>query len=198
MIRRFLSFSLIVAGSFLFFVIFFLTAKSLLPVLPDMTLFRQIEFDFHVGVHAIPFFDVFFFAAGLFIFCYGIVVLIDVTEYNSSAIDPITRVTRVLLTQSYYADARHPMSGALMLVEIGLFISVRSLYGLVFIAAAVFVQALFCIIEERFLLKKLFGAEYEEYRKKVRSFVMTLPMKVIVSVVLIAVLAGIYFMGPRR
>ncbi len=197
-IVSFFGFCAILAGAFAFFVIFFLTAKSLLPVLPDMTLFRQIEFDFLVGNYSIPFFDVIFFFLGLFVFCIGVITLVRVTEYNSSAIDNVSRKSPVLLTDHYYAQARHPMSGALMVLEIGLFVSVRTLYALICIAVIILIQALSCFLEEKLGLEKEFAEHYSEYRKKVRSVFFSLPLKIIVVTVMGVVLAGLYFMTPQR
>ena len=197
-IASFFSLVGILFGSFVFFVVFFLTAKSLLPVLPDMTLFRQIEFDVLAGNYSIPFFDVIFFAIGLLVFCIGVVSLVRVTEYNSSAINTVTRKSHALLTDHFYAEARHPMSGALMVLEIGLFISVRTLYALICIAIIVLIQTLSCFLEEKFVLEKEFGADYIEYKKKVRSVFFSLPLRIIAVTVLGIVLAGLYLMSPQR
>lgn len=194
LIGRFFKTAAVLTGGFVFFVIFFLTAKSLLPVLPDMTLFRQIEFDLIAGRYSIPFFDIVFFFMGLFVFCYGLLVLVDVTSFNSSALDACSGNNRVLLSESHYAKSRHPMSGAIMLAQLGLFVSVRTLYMLVFVVLIMLVQAINCCIEEKFVLERLFGVDYHEYRKKVRAAFFSMPMRVIVIVVLAVVIAGLYFM----
>ena len=111
---------------------------------------------------------------GLFLFLVGAAVLFDCiirfAVQGEGTLSPVDR-TKKLVVSGLYGYSRNPMYWGVMLVLIGeaLFFESGGLWiYLLFIFAAF---TLFILLVEEPRLKKDFGEQYNEYRKKVRRWI---------------------------
>lgn len=183
---KFLNSILTLLGAVVFYFVFYTLLKSVLPVLPDLNLFRQLDLTFVVKGYRIPAFDMIFFSFGLWVFCHGVLRLASLSEKDHSSKDD--------LDAGEFGKIRHPVYGAFMTIELGLFVSLRTVYSLCFMAVLIVFQIVASYIEDNYVLKKKFGDSYDEYCNSVKRRFFT---PVIIFYYLIAALltfAGIYFM----
>lgn len=176
------------------YILLFWLLNLILDCLPDQELWGKIDFEISPLSFSLNFFSFISFIIGLIIFCYGVLRLSGISEQNHKARDSKTRKPVKLLTEGYYGEVRHPMYGTFMLIQLGLFLSLRSLLATIVIALFIITQYANGIFEEKRELAKIFGEEYELYRRKVKSKYLTGLMKIIFGLAGILTIPGIIFM----
>lgn len=180
---------LVLIGTVVFYFVFFMLVRSVLPALPDMTLWRLADFPFQIEGYPIPLFDSIFFAFGLVVFAHGVFRMLGAWHdtYLFEEADGE-------FGTGLYEKVRHPMYGSFMIVELGLFLSLRSLYGVAVIAVLYLFHVLNALFEEQFVLKKKFNERYAEYRHKVKAMFFSRAMTVYLLLALVLISGGIYLM----
>lgn len=138
--------------------------------------------------------DIVYFALGLLFFVHGMLGLTAISRQNHSVRDDDTRLPKALLTDGYYSKVRHPMYGTFMLIIAGLLFPLRSLIALGIAALMIFLQSLNGIMEEKNQLSKIFGEEYEDYKRRVRGRYLTGVMKAYFGAAVLLSAAGLFFM----
>jgi protein-S-isoprenylcysteine O-methyltransferase Ste14 len=154
-----------------FYVIMYLLLKELLDFIPVSKLYLWNNFDplFKILDFKFTIMDIVYFIFGLIVINHGVVNLIYITEKNHTAQDMKIRKPIKLLTTGFYSKARHPMYGTFIMISLGTFFSIRSLWGALIVLLVIIIQTLNAVIEEKTVLTKTFGKEYEEYKKKVKN-----------------------------
>lgn len=186
--------SIVVIGVVTFAILNYLF-RGILNYLPDPVLWGKFDYTISVLSYSLNLFSVINFVLGLIIFCYGICRLYGINKQNHEARDHKTRKPTKLLTEGYYSEVRHPMYGAFVLIQLGLLFSLRSLFATIIIVLVIVGQFANGIFEEKRELVKIFGDEYEAYRKKVRARFITEPMKIIFTLAGVSTVFGIMFIG---
>lgn len=184
---RFINSIFTVFGAVIFYFVFYTLLKSVLPILPDLTLYRQLDLTFDIYNYSVPMFDMLFFTFGLWVFCHGVIRLASLSEKGHlSSLDD--------LNDGEFGKIRHPLYGAFMIIELGLFISLRTLYGLIFLMALIFFQIIASYVEDTYVLKKRFGERYEEYCTLVKRRFFTTPMLFYYICAVVLIGGGVYYM----
>lgn len=178
---KFFHFLLVLLGSIAFFFIFYITARTVLPVLPEFTLWEGADFIIEIAGLKFPFFDLLFFATGMLVFCHGVLYLVYVTNYPDSLYSILSRGSLDDI-EGPYSSIRHPMYTAFIMIELGLFSSLRSLYPVAFIVLLWLLQLGAALIEEYFVLKKRFPEMYAQYTASVNRRVFT-PSLIVYSLI---------------
>ncbi len=155
-------------GAVVFYFIFYIIARTVLPVLPVYNLWEGADFIIQIGGHNFPFFDLLFFTAGLLVFCHGSVYLVYVNNYPDSLYDILSK-NSMEQVRGPYSKVRHPMYTSFIMIELGLFFSLRSLYPVLFFILLWIIQLTAMFIEENYSLKKKYPDIYKEYTAAVRS-----------------------------
>jgi protein-S-isoprenylcysteine O-methyltransferase Ste14 len=128
---------------------------------------------------------------GLAIFVPSFYVVVDIVRVNQRAQggknEPL-----YLLTDGYYANVRHPMTGGFILVVFGFFISLGSLVGLVMIVFFCLFFHVATLYEEQKWLLPRFGDEYRSYMRAVpRRYLSWKRQGMLVAVFLIALVGAL-------
>lgn len=98
------------------------------------------------------------------------------------------------LDNGEFGKIRHPMFGTFMIIELGLFLSLCSLYGVLLLVVIMFFQITMSIYEDQFVLKQKFHKRYDEYRAAVKRRFFTPLMSIYFLLAVIFVGGGIYYM----
>ncbi|MDD3920491.1 MAG: methyltransferase [Eubacteriales bacterium] len=149
------------------YVVLYFALQYLLTDLPDIRPWSGAAVLFSYAAIAFTKVDLAYVAFGIGIFAYAAVRLAKITEENHAAMEKDGVTPKKLLTDGCYTRVRHPMYGALILLQAGMLLSLRSLDGLVL---AVLLGALFYwngAREEKQKLIPRFGAAYEAYIRAV-------------------------------
>ncbi|MFW6365586.1 MAG: methyltransferase family protein [Spirochaetota bacterium] len=184
---RLLHYLLVLPGALFFYVIFYVTARTVLPVLPPLPLWESAEFTVDLAGYTVQFFDLVFFAAGAVIFCHGVLYLAYVSSYPDSLYRMMAD-NRTDPARGPYRTVRHPLYSAFMMIELGIFSSLKSVYALLFIAFLFTVQTLSAFFEEQYLLKKRYRDRYTAYTTRVYRRFFT-PFLVVYTLIM-ALLSG--------
>ncbi|EOD00827.1 methyltransferase family protein [Caldisalinibacter kiritimatiensis] len=185
---------IIVFSSLIFFSLFYWGIKHLQNFLPDLTLWRTVNLYVDIVPYRINIFDIIHYSFGLMFFITAILNLLEIYEQSYSENNNQSNEIPKLMTTGHYGRVRHPMYGTLMLMWLGLFFSLRSLYGASVFMLIVIVQVINGIVEEKTLLARVYGKEYEEYKKRVKTRFLTEIMKLYFSIASIIIVFGIVFM----
>ncbi len=111
---------------------------------------------------------------GLPMFILGISISICATAYfiTDGLGLPISGLSpKKLVKCGPYSFLRHPVYSGFILFTLGLTILKRSIWGLILSIVLSISIVLYAVIFEERKLMKIYGVEYEEYRKKVGSFI---------------------------
>jgi protein-S-isoprenylcysteine O-methyltransferase Ste14 len=103
-----------------------------------------------------------------------VLVVTSMLEFRraSTTIDPFRpEEASSLVDSGVFGFSRNPMYISLLLVLIGWFIWLGSLYNLAVLALFVSYITVFQIKPEEAAMKSLFGEEYDQYRSKVRRWI---------------------------
>lgn len=160
---------IIVILTSIIYVIMYWVLRNVLQVIPDLYVWNNFELLLDIQRIELAFIDFVYFILGFIFINHGAVNLINIIEENHAAQDMKIRKPKELLTTGSYAKARHPMYGTFIIINLGVFFSTRSLWGIVIVFTVLVIQMLNSIIEEKTVLRKTFGKDYEQYKKKTKN-----------------------------
>jgi protein-S-isoprenylcysteine O-methyltransferase Ste14 len=164
---KILQYLFVFLGSLIFFFIFYVIARTVSGVLPEILVLLDADFMIEILGLNFPFFDLFYVLFGLLIFTHGSLYLVHVHSFPDS-------LYQLIESDGQYADkgpykkVRHPMYSSFIMIELGLFISLRSVYAIIFIILLWIIQSFAAIIEEEYALKKKYRDAFYAYASKVR------------------------------
>jgi len=137
--------------------------------IPDLYAWRHMHTWITMGRVSFIKADIFYYAAGLVITCYASFQLDRITVQNHSVKRDNNKTPERILNEGYYAKKRHPMYGTFLLFYIGLFLSFRSLDGMLLAFLMIGFQYLNAVLEEKRILKSELKDEYQKYKEEVRG-----------------------------
>lgn len=112
--------------------------------------------------------DCIYFMFGFLIYIYGSIRFIGINRQNHSVRNDENKPAQ-LLTSGYYARLRHPMYGAFIIRFAAVFLSLRSLTGLILAVSFSVLQYWNGFREENKHLIPSFGNEYKQYKENVKG-----------------------------
>ena len=129
---------------------------------------------------------------GLTIFWISFYQCIEIVKINNKAHETKSQPT-ILLEDGYYGAVRHPMTTRFLFIIFSFFFMMGSLLGIPFIFLFAFIFVLITFYEEKKILIPTFGNKYKEYMKRVKRRFFTIPMKLILSILVIFIVLGAIF-----
>ncbi len=167
----------------------------ILSILPDKKLWSSLSNFYKINIfnHVYDSFDIIYLILGFPLFVYGGYNLVQISKMISKAHDRKTRTPIKLLKDKYYRKVRHPMYAMFMFINLGLFFSLRSTFGIFIPFIMIPSFAFNGWMEEKKILIPKFEDEYKEYAKKVRSRYFTKVTGGYVTLLLILSVLGLIF-----
>jgi protein-S-isoprenylcysteine O-methyltransferase Ste14 len=184
-----LGFLSMVIYTFIFFIM-----RTGLKFIPGLFLWSDQNSILNILGVELCFIDMIYFILGMTITTHGFINLFLITKENHKAQNMKTRKPEKLISTGFYSKARHPMYGTFMIINLGLFFSSRSLWGIFIIIIFFAIQYVSTNYEEKNELIKIFGDEYREYKKAVRNKFFTPAYKVYLVISFIITISGIIFL----
>ncbi|MBO8166666.1 MAG: isoprenylcysteine carboxylmethyltransferase family protein [Kosmotoga sp.] len=187
---------LIIAVGSILYVITYLLLRTGLNYLPALYLWKNANPI--LNIHGLEFSiaDIFYFVFGSIVTVHGLINLFSITEENHSAQNMITRKTEKLITTGFYSKVRHPMYGTFVIIYLGMFLSIRSLWGVFIVLIIGIIQFFNTKLEEKRLIKT-FGEEYRKYIQKVKSKLFIPIYRIYIVIGAIATILGLVQKGIR-
>lgn len=147
----------------------FVLLKILIIYLPDIYAWKhaKVWFTFE-GIRIIKM-DIIYFFTGLLMVIYASFRLKNITVQNHRAKNKSKNIPERLLKDGYYAKVRHPMYGTFVMLYMGVFLSLRSLFGVVATLLLLTGQYLNALFEEKLVLQVMFQEAYQQYKKEVKG-----------------------------
>jgi len=177
----------------LVYVIVFILLRIGLQYLPELTMWGNYASLFNIDSIPISYLDLIYFLLGMVITVHGAVNLYLITLENHQGQNMESRKPQTLLKTGVYAKARHPMYGTFMIINLGLFISTRSLWGILVIVFFFTIQYFNAIFEEKHELIEIFGDEYRDYQKEVENKFFLPAYRVYLWIGVVLTVGGIFF-----
>jgi len=153
-------------GAISFTVLFFLL-RFLLKFVPDFYIWETESEWFKIFGISLYQIDIIYFIICLIFVTHGVINLFLITKENHKARNDNTRKPEKLLKEGFYSKARHPMYGTFLIINFGLLLSTRSIWGLILIGLFFIIQYGNSYIEEKTELLEIFPEDYTKYKKKV-------------------------------
>ena len=130
-----------------------------LPIAPQPRLYSLGSSGFIAGV-----------SIGIFLFTNGLIFMIrGDKEFHKSGTRPDNIPTK-LVTTGIYSVVRHPQYIGLNICFIGWSLVWSAIYCFYLIPMIIFLNWLQAFLEEKYMLKKIFGDKYAQYKKEVGMF----------------------------
>ncbi|WP_234124910.1 methyltransferase [Clostridium hydrogenum] len=175
------------------FVLIYMLLKSLrFPLRFD--LWRRKEYIISLFNHKVEIFTLIHFILGCIFFVDGGVRLTEISEQVQVVRDKETRKPTKLLKSGYFAVLRHPMYGTFMILQLGIWFSIKSLIGIFILIPIIILFYANGILEENKSLKVIFGDEYISYMKKVPHRYLTKLMMFYFAAAVFFAIAGVIYM----
>lgn len=162
-----IGFSLLVRWS-VFFLLYWLAAAYLLPLLPALPLWDSIDFHvFSAGGLRITLFNLLHLAVGFLLVTQAAVRISLIYQRHLSLRERGAKKYTKLQTDGFYRRVRHPMASNRLLFSLGLCFALPTAWAVVPFAVLSLLTILSGIIEERGELGKRFPEEYRAYKREV-------------------------------
>jgi protein-S-isoprenylcysteine O-methyltransferase Ste14 len=174
------------------FIILFVLFKTVITI-PGLVLWNGINKYYNISIFKLNIFQIIHVILGFILWLYATYNVLQISKLNREAHvkgknDPVR-----LITTGYYEKVRHPMYAMFMLSELGIFLSLYSLIGILISAVFILIYSFNGWYEEKYILIKIFGNEYENYKMKTKTRFFSVPELIyIIFFILIAVM-GIVF-----
>jgi protein-S-isoprenylcysteine O-methyltransferase Ste14 len=107
--------------------------------------------------------------------------------------DPKHELATKILDTGYYGQVRHPMYAMFILANVGLGFAMSSVYGLAFGLLSLLAFVANGIFEEKYVMLRFFGEEYQDYMRRVTARYFTAGQSLVLSLVLVLYIAGFFF-----
>lgn len=111
------------------------------------------------------------FGIGLIVFGLGIVLTARAKMQKAKTNIEPWKPTNAIISDGIYAVSRNPIYVAMILIYLGLTLIFNSVWFLPFLVFVLLVMQYGVILREERYLEKKFGAEYSEYKNKVRRWI---------------------------
>lgn len=174
------------------FVITFFLLRLALNFLPDLSLWKGSSPLFTVGAISLAYADLLYFLFGFIVTTHGVINLFRITKEKNQGADPETGKPARLITNGFYSKARHPMYGTFIMINLGFFLSTRSLWGVFVILLVSVVQNLNAHFEEKNELLKIFGESYQTYQNQVKHTLLLPAYRVYAIIAMILTIVGFF------
>jgi protein-S-isoprenylcysteine O-methyltransferase Ste14 len=173
------------------FIAVYIALKWLLSFLPDPApwnvspLWKQIY-----GISFLRV-DILYFALGLLTYSYGCVRFYGINRQNHS-VRGKGDTPDSLLTDGYYAKARHPMYGVFIIRSAAVLLSLRSMIGVIVAVLFAALQYANARREEQRVLIPLFGEAYRSYAAQTRRMLLRKAEAVALILFTLVSIAGLF------
>ena len=185
--------SLKIAASTTLFIVVLVIAALIIPLLPGLHLWAELDQTIQVGRFSISLANLLHLVLGYTLFIYGSYHAWQATRLKNTVEDPKHELATRLLDTGYYARVRHPMYGMFILANVGLGFAMNSVYGLGFALLSLAAFVANGIFEERYVMLRFFGEAYQDYMRRVPARYFT-PVQMTVLVIFLTVnIAGLFF-----
>lgn len=181
------------AASTTLFVLVFVIAALILPLLPGPHLWAAIDQTVTVGRTSVSLANLLHLVIGYGLFIYGSYHAWKATRLKNTVEHPKHELATRILDTGYYARVRHPMYGMFIMANVGLGFAMNSVYGLGFglLSLAAFIAN--GIFEERYVMIRFFGEAYQDYMRRVTARYFTPRQAIVVVLFLVIYVAGFFF-----
>ena len=173
------------------FVIAFFLLRMGLNFLPDLSLWKGYHSLLTVGSISLTYADLLYFLFGFLVTTHGVINLFRITREKNQGADQETGKPVRLITAGFYSKARHPMYGTFIIINLGFFLSTRSLWGIFVILLVSVIQNLNALFEEKNELIKTFGESYRTYQNQVKRRILLPVYRIYIAVAVVLTVAGI-------
>ncbi|QTL97909.1 hypothetical protein GM661_07895 [Iocasia frigidifontis] len=176
------------------YTIIFFILRIGLKYIPSFFLWSDYKLICNIYSMPMYFIDVIYYIFGMIVTTHGIINLFLISKENHKAQNMKTRKPEKLIKTGFYSRARHPMYGTFMIINLGLFLSIRSLWSILIIILFFTIKYISTDYEEKNELIKIFGNNYKEYREEVSNkfFLPIYKVYIIISVILTIVGISIF------
>jgi protein-S-isoprenylcysteine O-methyltransferase Ste14 len=185
--------SLKIAASTALFLLVLIIAGLITPLLPGLQLWAAIDRTITVAGGTISLTNLLHILLGYILFIYGSFHAWQATRLKNTVEDPKRELATRILDTGYYARVRHPMYGMFILANVGLGFAMNSIYGLAFSLLSLGLFIANGIFEERAVMLRFFGEEYQSYMRRVTARYFTPSQTVVLIMVLGVNIAGLFF-----
>lgn len=176
------------------YTIIFYVLRIGLKYIPDLILWGNYKPILNIFSISLSLVDIVYFLFGMLVTTHGVINLLLITKENHKAQNMKTRKPEKLITTGFYSKARHPMYGTFMIINMGLFFSSRSFWGIIIVILFFIIQHISTNYEEKNELAKIFGKDYEIYTKNVSKKFFLPVYKVYISISIILTISGLVFL----
>lgn len=181
-----------IAASTAVFILVFMVAGLLIPLLPGPRLWRTMDQSLLVGGASIRLTSLLQLLIGYGLFLYGSYHAWRATGLKNTVEDPKHELASRILDTGYYGRVRHPMYGMFIMANVGLGFALNSIYGL---ALGLLSLGLFLangIFEERYVMLRFFGEEYQAYMRRVTARYFTSAQAIVLTLTLVLYITGFF------
>lgn len=182
-----------IAASTALFIVVMLITMLIIPLLPGPQLWASFKRTITVGYVSITLSSLLHLLIGYGLFIYGSYHAWRATRLKNTVEDQKHELASRILDTGYYGRVRHPMYGMFILANVGLGFAMNSVYGLAFGLLSLVLFFANGIFEERYVMIRLFGEEYQAYMRRVTARYFTPGQIVILIIVLGLNISGLFF-----
>jgi len=175
------------------FTALFIILRFLLKFVPDFYIWKTGTAWFKIFGVSLYQIDIIYFIICLIFVTHGVINLFLITKENHEIRNDKTRKPDKLITDGFYEKTRHPMYGTFLIINFGLILSTRSIWGLILIGLFFIIQYGNSYIEEKNELLEIFPENYRKYQKKVSNMMFLPVYKHYILTGIILTIGGIYF-----
>ena len=173
------------------FIMAFFLLRLGLKFLPDLFLWKGYSSLLTVGNISLTYSDLIYFLFGFIVTTHGVINLFRITKEKNQGADQETRKPARLITNGFYSKARHPMYGTFIIINLGFFLSTRSLWGVFVVLLVSIIQNLNALFEEKSELLKIFGESYRTYQNQVRQRILLPVYRIYIILAVALTVAGV-------
>lgn len=196
--KNLLNYFIILPLSLISFIFLYYLSLAGLSFLPFADLWQKIDiYLFNINfplidtVYMCTLMNIIHFSFGFCMYIYAIYHFINITIENHNARDPETRKPFKLNTEGYYGKVRHPMYGMMILIYIAFFFALKSWLSLIIGLILITNILINGWYEEKFVLMRLFGEEYREYKDKTKNWFFDRNISLILIILILISLLGV-------
>ncbi|MFA9463110.1 MAG: isoprenylcysteine carboxylmethyltransferase family protein [Velocimicrobium sp.] len=179
-----------ILSSIMWYTMVYLLLKFAITYVPDVYAWKHAESWFTFERLKFVKIDLIYFFMGLLMICYGSIRLFHITIQNHSVKNKSEDIPKRLLRDGYYASVRHPMYGTFAILYMGMFLSLRSLDGIIVALLLTAGQYVNAIIEEKRILQPVFHEEYQRYIREVKGILLKKTQIITLTVVMFFCIVG--------
>jgi protein-S-isoprenylcysteine O-methyltransferase Ste14 len=181
-----------ITASTAMFIIILIIAALVTPLLPGPHLWVAIDRTMKIGQGSMSLANGLHILLGYTMFIYGSYHAWRATRLKNTVEDARHELATRILDVGYYGQVRHPMYGMFILANVGLGFAMNSIYGLGFGLLSLVLFVANGIFEERYVMIRFFGEEYQAYRRRVTARYFTPPQAIVLILVFSTYVVGLF------